>query len=82
MIQIVIIGSGNVAQHLITAFAKSNEIDIIQLFSRQKENDIFLLDSSKITTTFNDLVEADLLIILTTSPCSRSLILPGNTVCR
>lgn len=63
MIQIVIIGSGNVAQHLIKAFAKSNEIDVIQAFSRQKETLFPLLDSNKITTNFQDLKEADLYII-------------------
>ncbi len=63
MIQIVIIGSGNVAQHLITAFAKSQEIDIVQLFSRQKESVVPLLDSNKIIDNYNDLVEADLYII-------------------
>jgi pyrroline-5-carboxylate reductase len=32
MIKITIIGSGNVAQHLVDAFAKSKAIDIIQVF--------------------------------------------------
>jgi predicted short-subunit dehydrogenase-like oxidoreductase (DUF2520 family) len=63
MIKVVIIGSGNVAQHLIAAFAKSSEIEVLQVFSRQKETIIPLLDSNKITTTYNDLVEADLYII-------------------
>lgn len=63
MIKIILIGSGNVAQHLITAFAKSKKIDIVQVFARQKENLSHLLDSSKITTNYNDLVEADLYII-------------------
>jgi predicted short-subunit dehydrogenase-like oxidoreductase (DUF2520 family) len=63
MIQIVIIGSGNVAQHLITAFAKSKEIEIVQVFSRQKEILTHLLDSRKITNHYTDLVQADLYII-------------------
>lgn len=63
MIKVVIIGSGNVAQHLIMAFAKSKEIDIVQVFSRRKETITHLLDSKKITDDFNDLVEADLYII-------------------
>jgi predicted short-subunit dehydrogenase-like oxidoreductase (DUF2520 family) len=63
MIKVVIIGSGNVAQHLIKAFAKSRKIDVIQVFSRKKEALTFLLDSNKITTTFNDLAEADLYVI-------------------
>lgn len=63
MIQAVIIGSGNVAQHLIKAFAKSGKIDVTQAFSRQKETLSHLLDFSKITNNFNDLTEADLYII-------------------
>ena len=63
MIKVVIIGSGNVAQHLIKAFTKSNKIDVAQVFSRQKKAVAFLLDSNKITADFNDLVEADLYII-------------------
>ena len=63
MIKVVIIGSGNVAQHLIKAFSKSKKIDVAQVFSRQKESVSSLLDSNKITTAFNDLAEADLYII-------------------
>jgi predicted short-subunit dehydrogenase-like oxidoreductase (DUF2520 family) len=63
MIKVVLIGSGNVAQHLIKAFAKSNEIDVIQAFSRQIEALIPLLDSSTITNNYNDLKVADLYII-------------------
>jgi predicted short-subunit dehydrogenase-like oxidoreductase (DUF2520 family) len=63
MIKVVIIGSGNVAQHLIQAFAKSKEIEVSQVFSRRKETIFPLLDSGKITDDFNDLVQADLYII-------------------
>jgi predicted short-subunit dehydrogenase-like oxidoreductase (DUF2520 family) len=62
MIKITIIGSGNVAQHLIDAFAKSNAVEIVQVFSRTK-NSIQNLDSSKITNDWNALAEADLYII-------------------
>jgi predicted short-subunit dehydrogenase-like oxidoreductase (DUF2520 family) len=63
MIKITIIGSGNVAQHLIDAFAKSNAIEIIQVFSRSLKEVSPLLDSSKITNEWNALAEADLYII-------------------
>lgn len=63
MIKTVIIGSGNVAQHLISAFAKSNEIEVSQVFSRRKESITHLIDPKKITNTFDDLVEADVYII-------------------
>jgi len=48
---------------LIQAFAKNKEIEVSQVFSRQKETAIPLLNSNKITDNFNDLVDADLYII-------------------
>jgi predicted short-subunit dehydrogenase-like oxidoreductase (DUF2520 family) len=63
MIKIVLIGSGNVAHHLIEAFAKSKKVEVIQVFSRQKEGVSHLLDSNKITDDYNNLAEADLYII-------------------
>jgi len=63
MISVVIIGSGNVAQHLIKAFAKSNKINVVQVFSRNKESVSSLLDSSKITNTYAEITNADLYII-------------------
>jgi predicted short-subunit dehydrogenase-like oxidoreductase (DUF2520 family) len=63
MIKITIIGSGNVAQHLIDAFAKSNAVEIIQVFSRTQKQISPLLDSNKITNDWNALAEADVYII-------------------
>jgi len=63
MIKITIIGSGNVAQHLIDAFAKSNTVEIIQVYSRTQKQISPLLDSSKITNDWNTLAEADLYIV-------------------
>ncbi len=63
MIKVVLIGSGNVAQHLVEAFAKNKEIEVMQVFSRRKETSIPLLDSHKITTDYTDLVKADIYII-------------------
>ncbi|MBP2282342.1 putative short-subunit dehydrogenase-like oxidoreductase (DUF2520 family) [Flavobacterium sp. CG_23.5] len=67
MTKVIIIGSGNVAQHLIVAFQNSQnsgtEIELIQVFSRQKESVSHLLDLDKITDDFDTLLEADLYII-------------------
>lgn len=63
MIKITIIGSGNVAQHLIDAFAKNNAIEIIQVFSRTEKQISPLLDSSKIIHNLNELAKSDLYII-------------------
>lgn len=63
MIRITIIGSGNVAQHLIKAFSASLLVEIVQAFSRKKEALSHLLDSEKIVTEFTALKNADLYII-------------------
>lgn len=66
MISVVIIGSGNVAQHLISAFAKSEIVEVIQVFTRNIETYIPNFDISKITNNFSQLKEADLYIISVT----------------
>ena len=63
MIKVVIIGSGNVAQHLILAFQKESSIELVQVFARNKTNLTHLLDSDKIISDYNQLKEADLYII-------------------
>lgn len=63
MLQVVIIGSGNVAQHLIKAFKLSAQVQIIQAFSRNPEALSHLLTSQKITGTFTNLHVADVYII-------------------
>jgi predicted short-subunit dehydrogenase-like oxidoreductase (DUF2520 family) len=63
MIKVVLIGSGNLAHHLIDAFAKSKKVDVIQVFARQKESVTPLFDSNKIISNYTNLVEADLYII-------------------
>lgn len=63
MIRLSIIGSGNVAQHLIQAFTASETVEIVQVFSRRKEVLFSLVDIDAITTDLNDLQPADLYII-------------------
>tara|TARA_R110002126_G_scaffold51359_12_gene140529 strand:- start:814 stop:1587 length:774 start_codon:yes stop_codon:yes gene_type:complete len=67
MIKVSIIGSGNVAQHLISAFLaiqnSSSKIELVQVYSRKKESVSHLLDNSKIVTNSADLQEADVYII-------------------
>ncbi|MRX70012.1 Predicted oxidoreductase, contains short-chain dehydrogenase (SDR) and DUF2520 domains [Flavobacterium resistens] len=63
MIRLSIIGSGNVAQHLIKAFTKSEAVEIVQVFSRKKEVLVSLINEDKITTDLINLKPADLYII-------------------
>ncbi|NNT73104.1 DUF2520 domain-containing protein [Flavobacterium sp. IMCC34852] len=63
MISVSIIGSGNVAHHLITAFKAASEIKLVQVLTRQKSSLTHLLDSEIIITDFDSLQTVDLLII-------------------
>jgi len=63
MIRITVIGSGNVAQHLIKAFAKSELVEILQVYARKKEALSSLIEFDKITSDFEELQESDLYII-------------------
>lgn len=67
MVKVIIIGSGNVAQHLIAAFQNSkntgDKIELVQVFSRKAGTLANVLDASLITTNLADLLEADLYII-------------------
>jgi predicted short-subunit dehydrogenase-like oxidoreductase (DUF2520 family) len=63
MVKVSIIGSGNVAQHLIQAFEKSTETELIQVFSRKKDTVSHLIAKEKITNNYNELKEADVYII-------------------
>lgn len=67
MIKVSIIGSGNLAQHLIAAFQNSknlgDEIELVQVFSRKKKTLINVVDPKLITTDLAQLRDADLYII-------------------
>lgn len=63
MIKVTLIGSGNLAQHLLSAFEKSTAVELVQVFSRKKESVSHLIPFDKITDNFDDLAEADVYII-------------------
>ncbi len=63
MIKVIIIGSGNVAQHLISGFSKNEKVEVIQAFAKDAKSLSHLLDAEKITSVFSDLLTADLFII-------------------
>ena len=66
MIRVSIIGSGNVAQHLIVAFSKTTDIELVQVFARKDAAVAHLTSPDKIYTNFNDIIAADLFIIAIT----------------
>ena len=63
MIQVIIIGSGNVAQHLISAFNSNDRVEVKQVFARKPETISHLIPSEKITANFSQIQNADLYII-------------------
>ncbi len=63
MTKVSIIGSGNVAHHLIQAFQSNSEIELVQAGARNKERITHLLDLNRITSDYNQLQVADVYII-------------------
>ncbi|MBE7652661.1 Rossmann-like and DUF2520 domain-containing protein [Tenacibaculum finnmarkense] len=63
MIRIVIIGGGNVALHLASAFCKTKEISLVQMYARNIQQISHLKKQVAITDNLNLLAAADLYII-------------------
>jgi len=63
MIKVVVIGSGNVAQHLIQVLLKTENTDLVQVFARTPSHLSHLLHRNKITSDYQKITEADLYII-------------------
>lgn len=63
MISMIILGSGNVAQHLITAFLKSETVRLVQVFARHPSNITHLIEEEKITSDYATLEKADVYLI-------------------
>lgn len=63
MIKVVVIGSGNVAQHLIQVLLHSKNVDLIQAFARTSSHLVHLLPETKITTDYQKITEADVYVI-------------------
>ncbi|HLP64828.1 Rossmann-like and DUF2520 domain-containing protein [Flavobacterium sp.] len=73
MISISIIGSGNVAQHLIKAIVKSDQLELVQVFARNPETISHLISSDQITSEIAALKEAHLFIISVSDDAIQSV---------
>ena len=84
MISITIIGSGNVAQHLIKAISKTTTLEVSQVYVRNIDSVSHLIDSDKITNDISQLKNADLYIISVSddaiSSVSKSLLFSDKLV--
>ncbi len=63
MIRVSLIGSGNVAHHLIQAFQASTSVELVQVYARRKEAVSAIIAKDKITSDISSLKEADVYII-------------------
>ena len=63
MINVVVIGSGNVATHFVKALQASPEVNLLMVAVRDTGKLAAIIPSVSITTNYNDLPEADVYII-------------------
>lgn len=66
MLKVVIIGSGNVAQHLAKAIGRSGQATLVQMYARHPEKLAHILPEDKIVADYNAITEADIYIISVT----------------
>lgn len=63
MINVVLLGAGNVASHLTTVFLNTPEINLVQVYNRSIKNIEYLAKKTDITSNTSELKEADIYII-------------------
>ena len=63
MISVVIVGSGNVAKHLIKAFIRIDNINLKQVYTRNPKDEALLKNTVETTNDLSSIKEADITII-------------------
>jgi len=63
MISVIVLGTGNVGTHLVHAFLKTKNVELLQVYSRKKSSLKFLEDKVSCTTKLAELKAADVYII-------------------
>lgn len=63
MIEIVLLGSGNVATHLFRAFSASEAVRVKQVYNHSKDSLGFFGSQTEITTEISELAEADIYLM-------------------
>jgi len=63
MINVVLIGSGNLAVQLANAFIKSKKVNLLQRYSRENSNAAYFSDKIPVTQSISELKEADIYIL-------------------
>src|SRR5690606_10148478 len=84
MTKVTIIGSGNVAHHLIRVFSESSEIELVQVFARNKQSLSGVVADELLTDSFSELKPADVYLISVTDDAiaevSENLTFSGKLV--
>jgi predicted short-subunit dehydrogenase-like oxidoreductase (DUF2520 family) len=63
MINLVLIGSGNLAVQLANAFIQSNKVNLIQRYSRKNTNATYFSDKIPVTDKLSEIKEADIYLL-------------------
>ena len=63
MIKVSLIGSGNIAQHLLRAFAKTTDIEIVQVMARTNTELLPFILEEKIVSNYDAMLPTDVVII-------------------
>ena len=63
MINLVILGAGNVATHLFNAFYLADNTTVIQVYNRSEKNLAYFKEKTNTTTSISKLLDADVYII-------------------
>lgn len=63
MINIVILGGGNVAYHLTNALLKNDAVNVVQVYNRSIENISCFKNSTSVTNNLSELKDADIYIL-------------------
>jgi len=72
MVKVVILGAGNIAQHLYTVFQNAATIDVVQVYNRSAKA-LHYFQDVKTTTNLQDVLEADVYVIAVADDAIASL---------
>lgn len=73
MINVVILGAGNVAKHIFTAFSAVESIELVQLYNRNPKALHYAKGSVPVVSDLHELAEADMYIIAVSDDAIASL---------
>ncbi len=73
MINVVILGAGNVATHLFNAFHKTENIKVVQVYNRSKKKLAYFEPKTNTTTSISKIMDADVYLISVSDDSINSL---------